>query len=230
MVRPPDSGNVLFLILIAVALFAALSYAVTSASKGGGSDAKKESSDLLASQIIQYTGSMRTAILRMRMNGNCADTDISFETPSTLYDYAHVPPVSDQCKLFNPAGGGMDYQEPAKWFDPVKWQQKYAIWVSGNYSVALTGTSNSELMLYLIGLTQDVCAAINRQLGITYTGAIPSFGSVGSSGTLSHFTGTYGPGTTYGDTVNDVFKGRSSGCYKDASLNHYAFYDVLIER
>lgn len=61
-----NSGNVLFLILIAVALFAALSYAVTSSSRGGGIDAKKDSSELIASEIMNYVSSLEQAVTRLR--------------------------------------------------------------------------------------------------------------------------------------------------------------------
>ncbi len=66
---PRDSGNVLFLILIAVALFAALAYAVTSSSRSGGGDISKEKASALASQILNHGIAVRTAVTRMTMNG-----------------------------------------------------------------------------------------------------------------------------------------------------------------
>lgn len=50
--RVDQRGNVLFLILLAVVLFAALNYAVTSSMSGGGKNASDERYRLLASQLI----------------------------------------------------------------------------------------------------------------------------------------------------------------------------------
>ena len=54
-----EKGNVLFLILIAVALFAALSYAVTQSSRSGGGDANNETSLINSAQVTQYPASVR---------------------------------------------------------------------------------------------------------------------------------------------------------------------------
>ena len=63
--RKSESGNVLFLILIAVALFAALSYAVTQSSRSGSSDASSEKSLVSSSVLTEYPAGVRTAIMRM---------------------------------------------------------------------------------------------------------------------------------------------------------------------
>ena len=50
-----QSGNVLFYILIGVALLAALSFAVTHTSRGTLSHLTREQSNLLATEIIEYS-------------------------------------------------------------------------------------------------------------------------------------------------------------------------------
>mgnify|MGYP003393792149 CR=1 FL=1 len=57
-------GNVLFLILIAVALFAALSYAVTNASRGQGKNSNDDEVKLDAARIVQDCGTLRQSVLR----------------------------------------------------------------------------------------------------------------------------------------------------------------------
>ena len=77
---PPHSisrqnGNVLFLILIAVALFAALSYAVTSSSRTNEGTATQEVDKLQISQVLQDCTALRSATERFLFRG-VADTQI----------------------------------------------------------------------------------------------------------------------------------------------------------
>ncbi|HEY8190982.1 MAG TPA: hypothetical protein VIG74_01055, partial [Alphaproteobacteria bacterium] len=62
--RKGERGNVLFLILIAVALFAALSYAVTQSSRSGGGDANSETNLINSATLTQYPAGLRTSIIR----------------------------------------------------------------------------------------------------------------------------------------------------------------------
>ena len=65
-----QSGNVLFMILIAVALFAALSYAVTSSSRSGGNNASRESLQIEGAQIAQYVTGIQNSIMRMKISSD----------------------------------------------------------------------------------------------------------------------------------------------------------------
>src|SRR5262249_311305 len=95
-----ESGNVLFLILIAVALFAALSYAVTQSSRSGGGDASSETSLVNSAQITHYPSSVRTAIIRMMVSKGVDATQLEFDSPS---DFGSS---SATYGVFHPSAGG----------------------------------------------------------------------------------------------------------------------------
>lgn len=63
-----ENGNALFLILIAVALFAALSYAITNSRRGGG-NIDRETATLNAASLVQMTTLLRSAADRMVLFG-----------------------------------------------------------------------------------------------------------------------------------------------------------------
>ena len=74
----------LFLILIAVALFAALSYAVTQSSRSGSGDANSEKSLVSGAEVTQYPAGVRTAIVRMVISNNISVDQLYFDDPSTF--------------------------------------------------------------------------------------------------------------------------------------------------
>lgn len=191
-----QNGNVLFLILIAVALFAALSYAVTSSSRGGGNGTSTEDLAMATSQILQYGAAMKTAVLRMKISG-VADTDFCFANaiqthtllPNVNTNYLLNPGCSDpRNNVFDPAGGGMALlRADPKWLKP-SWQTngyRDFYWYSSGTAIAANGLdTNAELMMALDNIRDDICLEINKQ---TYGGT--SIASINPGG--NPFTGTY---------------------------------------
>lgn len=98
-------GNVLFLILLAVALFAALSYAVTQAGRSGGKNISDEQADLDQAVDENCEVSVNIAIDRLKLINGCRDDDISYELPDGTNENANNP-SDTSCFVFHPAGAG----------------------------------------------------------------------------------------------------------------------------
>jgi hypothetical protein len=229
-------GNVLFLILIAVILFAALSYAVTQSNKGGGSDARKEKSSLAGNQILNYANSVNAAVMALRISRGCDDTQISFENPIVSgYENANAP-LDKRCHVFDPAGGGLAYQKPPVGSQTV--QTGYVFTGGILYQdIGTTCFSDArcmDLSVAVMDIDKEVCAAINR--GLFGEQAIP-FHEIwawnpNSSG---YFTGTYrndwAAAPTTSHPASSYITGKPTACYQfDNTPPRYLFFSVLIER
>lgn len=208
-----QSGNILFLILIAVVLFAALSFAVTSSTRSGGGSTEKESSALAASEILNYIVGLRTAVAQMLMRG-CSAEDISFymSTIPDLADYEHSTEVRDECKVFHPDGGGVPYR------DPPDSSNDGTLWVfTGANTIVDVGTSCAtascaELSVMIPNVTLAVCKEVNKKVGLTAAGAAPP--EEGSSFGIVPFDGTY-LGNAYVNNMDGFFE----GCVNATSVN-----------
>jgi len=233
-----QKGNVLFLILIAVALFAALSYAVTQSSRSGG-DASRETNILNAAQLTQYPTSIRTAVLRLVIDGY-QDTNILYNDPAGGFTAASEP-----FEVFATVGGGAIYQNA-----PVEVMQTGGINTTGVWSINMdfevpnlgrnaTGISGNELIAFLPGITESVCTRINLEANIIDlpTDANPSIsdnltgtadGNVGKNiedlpdyGTTSVSLGT-------NITPANALDGQPFGCF--ATNGENVLYTVILER
>ena len=224
------SGNVLFLILIAVALFAALSYAVTSSSRTGNQGGSAERAKLKASQLIQYTSSVAQAVTRMRVMNRCAETEISFENPVvTGYVNANAP-SNKECDVYEPDGGALSWRKgddfrtndfivaPATF-----WSTDF--WIFGGQSIQGLGTSASDLVMYL-RLNADDCLAVNQLKNIN---SIPKDADIGAN----TFNGTYitPVAVLVDEAQGSDLTGHHYGCFDEVSIaDTYFYYHVLIAR
>lgn len=194
-------GNALFIILIAVALFAALSYAVTQSGRGGGS-VNKEQIVIKAANMVQYATNLRTAVQRMVLNGTTA-ANLDLWTTAV-----YTPCTTGADCIFAAAGGGatsqrlpdlgdMDFFHDGLWrysevSDGVALRKK----LPGNQFEEIgTTAADAYIYSYITYNTngKELCTQINKNLGIT---GIPGDGdnwwdSVHSgAGCASHY-GTY---------------------------------------
>lgn len=165
-----ERGNVLFVILIAVVLFAALSYAVTQSSRGGGS-ADFEVNKIAASRVIQNALSFRADIERWRILNGVSAADMDFcdnSLPATLPDSCSIISAlvcsSGSYCVFSSDGGGISMPLPINELNPSSWM---IYEVSASRVVTDVGTSSPDVyMTYNIGLNDDVCKDINDGLGL----------------------------------------------------------------
>lgn len=214
------SGNVLFLILLAVALFAALSYAVTQSSRSGGKDISDEDARLVASQILQATAQIRAGIDRLRLINGCRHNQISFqddENHGSHYDNVNAP--DDQsCHLFYPDGAGIIlHQVTEDWLAPYTGQPSYDTrWNFRNidateaHQVVGVGTDDQgEAVMQITYPSLKVCEAINSMLGIPNPPPVDS-------------------GQVWGDEAIE-FIGKHDFC-RDAGGGVYQFIGVAIPR
>ncbi len=161
-------GNALFLILIAVALFAALSYAVTQSGRGGGS-IQWEQTAIHAAQVLQYMQYVKHSYDRIRVALNAAQ--VRFSVPdateaSRVYTGSAFT-TGTAVGLYDADGGGAQYEKvPPSWQEPA--YAGYSDTLS--YTVqalevggAELGSAAADEFMILKYLTKGICEEINQR-------------------------------------------------------------------
>lgn len=97
-----ENGNILFLILIALALFAALSYAVTGSNRTTGNTIESEKSKLARGQVDSYMAMIETGKNKLVLINNCSTIDYTIPANQVAGDKS--------CHLFHPDGGNVAYR------------------------------------------------------------------------------------------------------------------------
>lgn len=232
-----ERGNALFLILIAVALFAALSYAVTQSGRGSGT-IDRETSMIAAGQITQYPASLRTAVTRMVITGISAS-------------YVDFTTGTGAAKVFDSQGGGAVFQVPPAGIGGSvatgasgegqamlgaqtinTWGYKDILNATLGYYVFGVGTdtavSGREMLAYLRDLSLPVCQQILKGLSdASYTTPVTQATAVVYS--TASGDGAIGPGVTLGNANTfGAYPGKAFACFKNGTV--YDYYHALYEQ
>ncbi len=226
----PQRGSVLFFILIGVALFAALSYSVSSMMRGGNKIGD-EKAGIYAAEILTYSRSIKEAVSMMQISNDCEDADISFAN-SIVAGYEHATAAKNGCKIFHSNGGGVSWiKVNSEVNDGSEW-----IFTGANDGSSIgTGCNNSscsDLWAILPNIKYEICKSLNKRLGVATANDYMTQENDWFS--VTKFIGIYSYDARINDTSGLYLNGKYSGCFegKDAPQNsgQYYFYQVIIPR
>ncbi|MEZ5918997.1 MAG: hypothetical protein R3D66_03480 [Alphaproteobacteria bacterium] len=231
--RVSESGNVLFYILIAVALLAALSYAVTRGGRSGTDNLNAERARLSASELIDFSNALSTAVAQLRLRGVKPDELCFDHSGWGGANYNHAGCSDDLHKIFHPSGGGVNWTTaPAEAMDSSASPDN--LWhIYGDNEIEQVGTTCAaaacaDLILVVDELSLSVCQEINDLLDVTASGAAPP---TDTDMGQTRYIGAFGYSATIGDEAGgSALVGKSSACFQRTAGPEYVFYKVLIAR
>ncbi|MDD9900430.1 MAG: hypothetical protein OXT65_05585 [Alphaproteobacteria bacterium] len=237
-----ENGNALFLILIAVALFAALSYAVTQSGKSGGGGAGRELANLAASQVLQDFSAIEHAINKMMLLNGCTRYTLNFDHASwdVGNDYDNTgAPANGSCDVFGENGGGVTWTAPPPMVQSLASgsdsDTALATEYHVSYRIAIRGITAglvpTEQLTLISRATRDMCIHVNNQSGITNPSGEPP--EVDSFFAYTAFTGTYPGAYDYGNPSGHgpELAGHRTGCFLNTwstDNGKYGIYHVLL--
>lgn len=226
------------MILLAVVLFAALSYAVTQSSRGAGSTSS-ETNALRAAQLIQYGDQVSFAVMRIMMTGGYDRSEVSFENNGVA---VNANCTEDGCKVFHSNGGGVSY-----WELPVDWRGSHGVWVPlwrwnfsknnqfYNVRTNCADASCNDVALLYRGIQREVCIEINNKLGIDNPSGEPpekaGYTDPDYVGSLDYYSGSYIIGSANLADNDAVLNGQYAGCFFDPHPSDiaYHFYRIVMD-
>lgn len=182
-----QGGSVLLWILIAVVLLAGLTTAMNQGSRTSTGVVSDQQARLMATEIIQYGGTVRQAVNNLLLRG-CSQDDLNFANDKwkrvngqlIVTPNPNAPP-NGSCDVFSPNGGGVS----AHSFPQASLSSSglpSAAWEPGSgatwrYDFAGVGSTQSDLALYTSFVRKEVCMEINKMMGINLS-YIPQEGNL----------------------------------------------------
>jgi hypothetical protein len=207
-----ERGNALFLILIAVVLFAALAYAITQSNRGGGN----AGNETVETQYAQYAGIFNLAAMeftRLRLKG-CAISDISGRTGD--------PPSSNaNCHFYSAHGGSFPYTTI-----PLPNGNRATPEVRKAAIPGIGSDLEDVIMFFDLAGLMTLCNKVNEKNSITYT-LVPA----GVTAIRAQETGLSTPDNMAPTPALPVeFTGKPQGCIIDGDGGETLVYQVLEDR
>lgn len=243
-----ETGNVVLFILLAVALFGALSYTFMRGSQTGTGNMTQQQAKIAAQEILDYAQTFGKAIDRLRIKG-CSENQISmdYDIPAvTGYENPNAP-ADLSCHLFDNNGGKLSYRAPlAQWLDQSKNSQTdfgsliitgksciFGIGENKGQCAANSTADDQELLLIIPYVRKEICDQMNIIMNSAEADGTASQDS-GNSWALGsyHFKGAFEDISQIGSAASSLaFK--QSACYEgetDPPAGTYHIYTTLIAR
>lgn len=227
-----ESGNALIYVLIAIVLFAALSFTLsrqTDTSEAGA--LSDERAELYATQIISYAAQAKSAIDQMTFSG-ARIPDLDFIDPSDAAFNSGT--VKDRTnRVFHPEGGGLiKGRLPVDAIDQ-NITDPVAGWYLGRFNnVEWTKGAGDDVILIAYQISRPVCEKINYKINGSI--AIPIMADSIKETMIddSFYTGTNLDLTTdpSGTPICADCHEMSSLCVQNQSQNAYGYYTIIADQ
>lgn len=235
-------GNALFLILIAVVLFAALSYAITQSGRGGSGGVSRETLTIDVGRMFDQTALIEQTRMRLLLTTGAQQVKfrpaaLATGTQSGTWFNDYMAPNGSTntttltVGLFEPGYGiSIPFAPTSLWNGAGDPNWFNYIW---NYATPMringveVGTSLGDEVLQLTELTQAACAEINRK--VTGSSTIASGGSnfVVAPGRTVDYLLRDGD-TSNQSTTNGIDVPSADGtCYYFTPDSRYFYYRII---
>jgi hypothetical protein len=236
----PQNGSAFFIILIAIATFAMLSYAVLQGGRSSAGSLSTEQARSAAQEIISYAEAVQKSVQTLRLRG-CTQQQISVERSGLPSTANALSPANGSCDVFGSAGGKLIYNNPTtEWLDPAQSSAAlYNQWFFttgsclvniGSGNTPACPAAEAEIVLILPWVKQSICTAINKSALPAET-AIP-LATTNAYLATEELNGVFSGGATI-KTSGSTLAGKSSGCFQGNTSNPvggYHYYHVLLAR
>ncbi len=238
-----QSGAAFLYILIAIALIALLSAAMSRGSRTNVTVLTTEQARIAAQEIIDYGSAIATAMQKLRLRG-CTDTQISFgnsvfkqHSGSLIHADGHNAnaPSDGRCDIFKPSGGNVTAQ-----LIPLSYVYNWTAIGSNNtelghsrngrFQIPEVGQEGKEELIFITPyLNENICLKINDLLGVKNPNNYPPI----LTNTLALYTGGFLDNDTYKlSDPEGVVTGKTAFCMAHPSGQIYDvfFVQVLLAR
>jgi len=227
-----EAGNALIYVLIAIALFAALSFTLSRNTDTGEAGALSDQrAELYATQIISYAAQAKSAVDQMMFSG-ARINQLDFTDPSDAGFNSGTQKARTN-RVFHPEGGGLvKGRLPSDAIDQST-TDPVAGWYLGRFNnVEWTAGAGDDVILIAYQIHQSVCEKINEK--INGSAAIPTMGDSIKEVMIddAFYTGTNIDLTTdpAGTPICADCHEIASLCVENQSQNAYGFYTVIADQ
>jgi len=199
--------------------------------------------------MMQYAGSLKSAVQRLKLINKCADNEFDFDHSNFSNSfYQRIDSVvRSDCSIFQSTGAGVPWRSPPESVQAQTGSSEFAI---GNIirflGIGTDGTaSTAKDIVYLVKVTEDMCTDINNRFGVENPGGnlpfdtddifdIPPanwqvYGDLRCRDANNNLCFTTG-GASLGEGDSPELLGQEAGCVHEQADDEYFFYQVLLAR
>lgn len=163
-----QAGSIFLWIFIMIALFGALSFAMTQGFRSGNAVLTKEKASLSATEIVEFLTKVKTAFDQLVIANGCIPDTVNFNTPNyrrgngTVIDPAPASP-KNECTIYHSSGGGLRPYDASALAEP-SYTPGATDWHAGHFGARYLdtglGTAENDLTYNTTALQESLCIAV----------------------------------------------------------------------